>query len=120
MATNARFRRAGLAAVLTFGLTALMAVLPGPEFVPAAVAVTGWFLLTPLLAVGAIPRVDSASEEADSGPTAEADPLSTLQERYAAGEISETEFERRVERILETDEAAGETDPVGDLELERE
>lgn len=117
MTTNARLRQAGLAAVLTFGLTALLAVLPGPEFVPPAVAVTGWFLLTPLLALGAIPGVDPDEGDREQ---ATADPLSTLQERYAAGEISEAEFERRLDRILETDEAAGAADPVEDLELERE
>jgi len=34
----------------------------------------------------------------------EADPLMTLQKRYAAGELSEAEFERRLDRILESDE----------------
>lgn len=36
----------------------------------------------------------------------EVDPLTTLQDRYAAGKISEAEFEHQAERILETDEIA--------------
>lgn len=44
------------------------------------------------------PTVDpSAATDADR------DPLSILRERYARGEIDEAEFERRVERLLETD-----------------
>ena len=42
----------------------------------------------------------------DDEETEEVDPLTTLQDRYAAGEISEAEFEHQVERILETDEIA--------------
>ncbi|WP_312909254.1 SHOCT domain-containing protein [Natronosalvus caseinilyticus] len=33
------------------------------------------------------------------------DPLGTLQDRYAAGELSEDEFERKLERIMESTEA---------------
>ncbi|MFC7232865.1 SHOCT domain-containing protein [Saliphagus sp. GCM10025308] len=33
------------------------------------------------------------------------EPLATLQDRYAAGELSEDEFERKLERIMESTEA---------------
>jgi uncharacterized membrane protein len=116
--TKPRLQRAVLAAVLTFGLTALVAVLPGPEFLVPAVAVTGWFVLTPLLAVGLLPGVEFEDERSPSS----SDPLTSLQERYATGEISEAEFERRVERIVETDEASDDTDDAieRDLDLETE
>lgn len=45
---------------------------------------------------------------------AETDPVTTLQERYAAGELSEAEFEAKLDRLLE---AGVET---GELSLERE
>jgi hypothetical protein len=40
----------------------------------------------------------SADRESEDGA------LSTLRERYASGEIDETEFERRVEGLLETED----------------
>jgi len=42
----------------------------------------------------------------------EVDPVSTLQEEYAAGEISDTEFERRLDRIIESDQKAARSDEV--------
>jgi uncharacterized membrane protein len=35
------------------------------------------------------------------------DPLATLRERYARGEIDDVEFERRVERLVETEDGPG-------------
>jgi len=46
-------------------------------------------------------EVRQSSDDADSSDPP--DPLSILRERYARGEIDEAEFERRVERLLETD-----------------
>ncbi|MEF8974528.1 MAG: SHOCT domain-containing protein [Haloarcula sp.] len=44
---------------------------------------------------------DTRQETADRDGEAEA-ALATLRQRYARGELSEAEFERRVERLLET------------------
>lgn len=47
---------------------------------------------------------DDEHDDADpSDPSDPSDPLSIVRERYARGEIDEAEFERRVERLLETD-----------------
>jgi uncharacterized membrane protein len=59
-----------------------------------------------------------ASEADDEAE--EADPLATLQERYAAGDISEAEFERRLERLLESDQRAGTDEGLDATAVERE
>jgi len=42
----------------------------------------------------------------------EVDPVSTLQEKYATGEISDVKFERRLDRIIESDQKAAQSDEV--------
>jgi len=94
----------------------------------------GWFVATPLVAVLFDTGRDAAVEEvveeqvqrrvADAvgagetgGPTDREDALDLLRERYAAGDIDEVEFERRVERLLETESVE---DAAAMLERERE
>lgn len=43
------------------------------------------------------------ARSADDGTDEPTDPIATLRERYASGEIDEAAFERRVERLLETE-----------------
>ena len=45
-----------------------------------------------------------AAENADDGSTV--DPVTTLQERYAAGELTEAAFERKLDQLLSADERA--------------
>lgn len=63
---------------------------------PMALAATKWY--------------ESRSQSVRSGgsaPTSETeDALETLRRRYARGELSEAEFERQVERLLETETVA--------------
>ncbi|ELZ87339.1 hypothetical protein C453_03274 [Haloferax elongans ATCC BAA-1513] len=50
-------------------------------------------------------RVERPSEvERDGSPQNSRDPIDTLQQRYAAGELTDEEFERRLDRLLESDE----------------
>ncbi|RLM68085.1 SHOCT domain-containing protein [Halorubrum sp. Atlit-8R] len=55
---------------------------------------------------------DDAADRAD----ATGDPaLDALRERYARGDIDEQEFERKLDRLLETEDAETVTDPGGDV-----
>ena len=48
------------------------------------------------------------SSSASSTAHAERDPLSIVRERYARGELTDEEFERRLDRLLETEDDARE------------
>lgn len=52
---------------------------------------------------GRTPNPSASNEQANKESTAEIDPLTTLRERYARGEISDTEFERRLDQLLDTE-----------------
>ena len=109
-----------LIAVVTFGVAGLLAVL-GLGTAMAVVGVVGWFLLTPLSAILGREMLDidsEADEEADrverhdARPAEEpvpSDPVDRLRERYAEGDIDETEFERRLDLLLDTEGADAET-----------
>ena len=86
----------GATAILSFGLSTLVLVL--------------------LLAIfgDRLPVVESEDEAADTDATPE-----QLRERYARGEIIEAEFERRIERLLETEDLERRVDEHNrSLELE--
>jgi len=91
----------GVVAVLAFGLTSLFAVLGLGTLVPVTFVV-GFFLVIPLIALlgERFPLVES---DEPTPPPLE-DPLETLRERYARGEIDQREFERRLEYLLETEQ----------------
>ncbi|WP_144798033.1 SHOCT domain-containing protein [Halorubrum depositum] len=109
-------RLIGLLAILSFGFTSLFAVLL-PEVLSALIPATfilGFFVLIPLVLVLGedFPLVESEGADGESGSTTATtdDPLATLRERYATGEIGEAEFERRLDRLLETEELEGRID----------
>jgi hypothetical protein len=59
--------------------------------------------------------------EDDGEPTAEDDDaLATLRERYARGELTDAEFERQVERLLETEDVTAPPGVDGPRAPERE
>ncbi|ELZ10877.1 hypothetical protein C479_08698 [Halovivax asiaticus JCM 14624] len=72
-----------------------------------AIFIVGWFLLVPLLGVlSGLSDEDfdiERGERTDDVASKRQDPLETLRERYARGEIDEAEFERRVDDLLDTD-----------------
>ncbi|ARS88354.1 SHOCT domain-containing protein [Natrarchaeobaculum aegyptiacum] len=101
----------------------LVLLLAGPVY---AVLVTALFVLSTVLLWYLMGR--ESSERASEAPATEheetdsVDPVTTLQERYAAGELTESEFEERLEMLIESNERADdagiETDDL-DLGLER-
>jgi uncharacterized membrane protein len=106
-------RLIGLIAILSFGLTSLSAVLFPGQLVGLgpAIFITGFFILIPLVVVLGedFPLVaadgDAADASVDSGATGSAErPVAALRDRYASGEIDEAEFERRLDRLLETED----------------
>lgn len=104
-----RFDRKTLLAVLsvlTFGLTALAAVV-GLDFLVPTIFVLGFFIVVPLVALlgDALPMVESETDGAEIDRNdAPDDPIARLRARYAEGELTDEEFERRLERLLETED----------------
>jgi len=107
---SVRFEKTTLLAalsVLTFGLTAFFAVV-GLEFLVPTTFVLGFFVVVPLVALlgDALPMVESETDGVvvEREPTGDG-PIDELRERYARGEFTDEEFERRLERLLETEDA---------------
>lgn len=89
-----------LIAVLTLpaGLLALLFWTPTAA---AVIFVVGWLLLVPVIPLIALYfsiRDSKVPEESTDNP------VSDLKHRYAAGEIDEDEFNRRIEHLIETEE----------------
>jgi len=64
-------------------------------------------------------RLYRRRQETDGRPASEDDDaLATLRERYAQGDLTDAEFERQVERLLETEDSATARQEV-DRERER-
>ena len=100
-----------VAAVGTLPIGILTAIFVGGQ-AAAAVFVVGWLLLVPL---GGVINEEILADESESEETTDAeDPVATLRERYAAGEIGDVEFERRLEEILATEDV--EVPPEVDVE----
>jgi hypothetical protein len=99
---------AGTLAVLSFGLTALFAVLDFEALVPVTF-VLGFFILLPLVGVLGedLPYVVADDEESTDSDASADDPVAELRQRYARGDIDEGEFERRLDALLETEDLEG-------------
>ncbi|MEZ3162672.1 SHOCT domain-containing protein [Halorubrum sp. RMP-47] len=101
-------RLIGLIAILSFGLTSLFAVLLPTALGPLipATFITGFFILIPLVLVLGedFPLVAADDADAEAASPAAERPVAALRERYATGEIDEAEFERRLDRLLATED----------------
>ncbi|PSP79505.1 hypothetical protein BRC81_04635 [Halobacteriales archaeon QS_1_68_20] len=100
-----------LVAILTAGGTPVAAILGLGILVPL-VPIVGFVLLLPLIAIFG----DRLFED---DPESAGDPLEELRQRYARGELDHDEFERRVERLIETENDHRTTTEIGSLELNK-
>lgn len=106
----------GLEAVAAGAVTALTLLV---AFGLLAAGVSWFWIAFPVgfggglpLAVG-LARLYQRGESEPSTDETEDDALDTLRERYARGELTDAEFERQVETLLETE-------PVDDTDVTRE
>ncbi|MDZ7746456.1 MAG: SHOCT domain-containing protein [Halobacteriales archaeon] len=106
--SNAREDIAGVTTFLILGV-GMVALFLGIEWF-WVVWVVGFAVVLPL--VGILTDDEEEAEEEE-----EEDPVERLKRRYADGELTDAEFEHRLERLLETDDA--ETASI-ERELERE
>ncbi len=74
------------------------------------------------MAVGVTRRYHRRQETARRPTSEDDDALATLRERYARGELTDAEFERQVEQLLETEDVrtARERPPARGTDRERE
>ncbi|AGB37812.1 SHOCT domain-containing protein [Natronococcus occultus] len=102
-----------LLAIVTFAVVSIVSLI-GLETVGVLIAIVGWFLLVPLFLFWGEEIADLVLEERTPEPASETVPSSTsesdgaleeLKRRYAAGEIDDDEFERRLERLVGVDDA---------------
>lgn len=112
MESISRWRAAALTFFLTIGASGVATSAP---FVNSAFfASIGLFVLIPLivLAPELVPFVDDGSDRASPSPTGRepvgrepsGDPVTDLRDRYANGELSRQEFERRLDDLLATED----------------
>ncbi len=107
-----RWKLVATIAILSTGLALLAGVSNiGHEFAEAFI-ILGWFILAPLVALlgSKLPMIESPAAEPDSDETEMTTaseptvaPVDHLRERYARGELTDSEFERRLDRLLETE-----------------
>ena len=98
-----RLQLIGIVSVLTFGFSSISAII-GLRLFPAVIFAAGFFILVPLIALLGedFPLVDG--DEDSPSPAPRQDPVETLRDRFASGEISQREFEERLEYLLETED----------------
>jgi uncharacterized membrane protein len=101
---NLRENATGVLAMLILGagLTALFlpALSPVPFWV---IFIVGYAVVLPLFAM-LFEGDDETEEERERPASPDESALETLKRRYAEGTVSDEEFERRLERLLETED----------------
>ncbi len=104
IAWNLRHRWRRVFALLVIGVGVVAPLLTGLWWSLPLVWFVGLFILLPVLHTLTSPLPDG--DDATSGERDTVDPaLDALRQRYARGEIDEAEFERKLDRLLETEDA---------------
>ncbi|EMA27466.1 hypothetical protein C446_17806 [Halobiforma nitratireducens JCM 10879] len=100
-----------LIGIVTFALLSIVGTV-GLEPIAGLIAIVGWFLLTPIFLFWGEEIADALFDEesgefrrATADDAGEDDAIAELKRRYAAGEIDDAEFERRLERLVGVDDA---------------
>jgi uncharacterized membrane protein len=108
---NLREEAAGVLALLILGAGLLAMFYPTVSPVDFWVVwVVGFAVVLPIFGILFDDEAEETGTAAESAATP--DPLEELRRRYAEGEIDEAEFERRLERLLETEDEAVAADYV--------
>jgi len=110
--SNAREDIAGVTTFLILG-AGMIALFAGVSWF-WAIWVVGFAVLLPLVGI----LTDDGDETDESESDAE-DPIERLKRRYADGELGDEEFERRLERLLQTDDEEPGASIEREIERER-
>lgn len=117
-----KWRLVGVVAVLSFGFTALLGAV-GLNTLGPVVFILGFFILIPMiLLLGTDFPLVAPDGDTEETTKADSDPVATLRERYADGELTEAEFEGRLERLLEAERRQQDTEehPADRIETQLE
>lgn len=119
---NLREELTGVVAILVLGVglaDLFLNAVPGVPF--WAIFAIGYAAVLPLVAIALGEDEDETETDRSSIPEeATETPLDRLKRRYAEGEIDEVEFERRLERLLETEDESAAADYAARTRRERE
>jgi len=107
-----RWKLVATIAILSTGVAMLAGAVGFGNVIAPVSIILGWFILAPLVALlgSKLPMIESPADETEldkpdalneAKPTM--DPVDHLRERYARGELTDSEFERRLDRLLETE-----------------
>ncbi|SFR85292.1 Short C-terminal domain-containing protein [Halomicrobium zhouii] len=108
---------------LSTGVVALLQVVNGlPAESILETLIVGWLLATPVAALVLwplpdavpVPDLGDAVARADQAEADSDDPVQRLRDRYAAGDIGQEEFERRLDDLLATEETSVGDPATGD------